>query len=136
MPTTLNILPAIAERLARYAAADIPTIVYEQDDMFKPGGMDRYLAVGRSAIDVIARAMLTAGRTEIKSVLALPSGAGRGTRHLRVFFPEAELFVCDIVTEKAAFAAKHFGATCLEPVPLFATPSKRKFDLIFVGSRL
>ena len=41
MPTTLNILPAIAERLARYAAADISTIVHEQDDMFKPGGMDR-----------------------------------------------------------------------------------------------
>lgn len=133
--STTDTITSIANRYARYSAVQIPTCLFDQDDMFE-GRIDNYLDIGRSAIDLISRAMLAADVLTVASVLDLPSGAGRVTRHLRAFFPEAKLFVCDIAQDKARYAASQFDAEYLEPSPTFSRPSSKQFDLIFTGSLL
>ena len=85
---------------------------------------------------MIALAMLAARKPDIGSVLDLPCGAGRVTRHLRAFFPAADLFVSDIDKRGQTFAAEAFGAHALEASRDFSAPLGRQFDLIFCGSLL
>ena len=61
-----------------------------------PRANEQYFEVGRSAIEVIVAAMIAAEKTEIATVLDLPCGGGRVTRHLMALFPDAELFVGDL----------------------------------------
>jgi len=96
--------------------------------------MEHYLSVGYSAIETVARAMICAGKTDIRSVLDLPSGAGRVTRHLRAFFPAASLGVGDIDVPARQFAAQAFAAEIVDPRPDFRDLPRQTFDLIFVGS--
>jgi SAM-dependent methyltransferase len=126
---------SLANRYAHYSTTQIPTCLFDQDDMYE-GRIENYLDIGRSAINLIFRAMLAADVHAVGSILDLPSGAGRVTRHLRAFFPEAALFVCDIAQEKARYAAAQFDAEFMEPSPTFSRPSSRQFDLIFTGSLL
>ena len=90
----------------------------------------------RTAIDVIARAMVAAEKSEFETVLDLPCGGGRVTRHLRVFFPESKIFVSELNSQLQDFAADRFDTIAFAAARDFATPSERKFDLIFVGSLL
>lgn len=126
-------LQPIAELCARYSAASIPTCLYEQDDMLTDD-LEHYMLAGRFAVQTILRAMIVADKTEVASVLDLPSGAGRVTRHLQALFPDANLFVSDAIGDKAAYAASHFGATILPVCPAFSDRPQRGFDLIFCGS--
>jgi SAM-dependent methyltransferase len=130
---------ALATRYQAYLAADIRGEIAEVEDMYGRGAVgadDHYFGVGRSAIDVIARAMFQAGRTQVSSVLDLPCGAARVTRHLAAFFPEAELWVYDIDPQKCAAVTEQFGVKSLDADPAFRLPSPRKFELIWVGSLL
>src|ERR1700674_3720793 len=134
MPVALN---TVAARYAAYLAQQIPDVVHERDIMLArgtAGAMDHYLAVGHSAIEVIAVAMLAVGTIDIGSVLDLPCGGGRVTRHLKAFLPEAELSVGDLDRELEAFTAKTFGAIVARAPVDFAGAPVRSFDLIFVGS--
>ena len=97
--------------------------------------MDHYLSVGRSAIDVIAKAMISAGSPEISSVLDMPSGCGRVTRHLRAFFHESDIYAADIEPSFSQFCTE-LGAIQFEADCSFDKPSSRRFDLIWVGSLL
>src|SRR5262245_43270125 len=112
MPPTAtpgSVLPALCDRYRAYLASPIVAEVAESDDMLVrgiAGAMDHYLAVGRSAIDVILSAMLTAGKDACPSVLDLPCGGGRVTRHLRAFFPDSELFAGDLDADKQRFVAE------------------------------
>jgi len=56
------------------------------------------------------------------------------TRHLRAFFPDADLFVSDLDKRGECFAAETFAARPIEAAPDFATSLARSFDLIFCGS--
>jgi SAM-dependent methyltransferase len=98
------------------------------------GGLDHYLAVGRSAIELVARAMIGAGVSNISSLMDLPCGGGRVTRHFRTFFPEAELYVGELNQHKLAFVVEEFKAHPIVADPNFTLPLREKFDLIFVGS--
>ena len=132
----LDILSSVADRWRCYQVGAVSRQIADCDTMIVDGEVESYLKVGRSAIEVIALAMIAARRPDIGSVLDLPCGAGRVTRHLRVFFPEAELFVSDIDKRGQRFAADTFGACPLETSPDFSTPLARRFDLIFCGSLL
>jgi SAM-dependent methyltransferase len=135
-----NAIAELSSRFAAYLATQVSEEISEYDGMFDRGGrarpMEHYLSVGRSAIDVIAHAMIASGKTKIDTVLDLPSGGGRVTRHLKAFFPDSEIFVSELDTRQETFATATFGAIPFKAARDFLEPSDQKFDLIFVGSLL
>jgi len=130
-----NTMSALADRFHRYRAAGVDSEISGHDDMFA-GDFEHYLRVGAGAIDVLAQSMVAAGKSEVASVLDLPCGGGRVTRHLAAFFPEASLFVGDINKEKERDVAAQFSASVVDPGAGFDRPPERTFDLIWVGSLL
>jgi hypothetical protein len=57
----LNTLERIADRWRRYEAAEVSQVIAAHDAMFLhgvPGAIEHYMSVGRSAIEVICRAMI------------------------------------------------------------------------------
>lgn len=134
-------IEAVMSRSRRYQAARISETISQHDAMFVRSvpheeALAHYLAVGRSAVEIIAQAMIAAGKTEIANVLDLPCGAGRVTRHLISFFPDAEIYVAELDKRCEAFVVETFGARPFAASPDFAEPPTRAFDLIFVGSLL
>ena len=130
----LSTLISLQRRYSAYLTAEICGDISEHDDMFVSGRLDHYLSVGRSAIDIIVQAMVSARRDHFSSVLDLPCGGGRVTRHLKAFLPDAQLFVGDLNKQKEAFVINKFGATTVDPQADFSIAPNRHFDLIFVGS--
>lgn len=130
----LSSLQALRQRYIDYLSREICSDVSEHDDMFAAGGLDHYLSVGRSAIDLIAAAMIAAQKTRFAAVLDLPCGGGRVTRHLSAFLPDAQLFVGDLNKQKEAFVVAKFAATSIDPQADFSIAASNRFDLIFVGS--
>ena len=130
----LSAIQAIRQRYINYLSGEICDEISEHDDMFVSGSRDHYMAVGRSAIDLIAAAMLAAQKSRVAAVLDLPCGGGRLTRHLKAFLPEAQLYVGDLNKPKEAFVVATFGATPINPQADFSVPASNRFDLIFVGS--
>jgi len=126
----------VSDRLKAYLAAEINHDICDLDEMFVPGAVEHYFHVGRSAINVIANAMVVSGKTSFESVLDLPCGGGRVTRHLSAFFPDAELFVAELDRRKEAFVVKTFAATITNVTMDFSSEPERRFDLVFVGSLL
>src|SRR5437016_6018977 len=131
----LHDIDSVAKRWRQYEASPISRQIADHDLMFD-GNIEHYLRVGQSAIAMIALAMLAARRPSVRSVLDLPCGAGRVTRHLRVFFPEAELFVSDLDKRAERFAAETFRAETIKAPRDFDVPLTRAFDVIFCGSLL
>jgi SAM-dependent methyltransferase len=130
---------AIAAQLADYRRADICRDIAPCEDMLDAGGdaaLEHYLSVGRSAIYVIARAMVLSGMTTAsRSVLDLPCGGGRVTRHLAAFLPKANLFVGDVNPAKVTAVCRQFDAQPINAGDFSGSPA-RQFDLIWVGSLL
>lgn len=132
-----SIVSSIGSRFAAYQKAPISTAISQHEDMYAAGvprAMEHYLKVGRAAIDVIARAMLISGKSDIRSILDLPCGGGRVTRHLAAFFPEAKLTVGDINENKEVAVAREFNAARSQGAHDFSNTPEQKFDLIWVGS--
>jgi len=110
MATTENVFAALYARYCAYRASTISEEIAECDEMLvrgAEGALEHYMGSGRSAIDVILAAMLTAGKDACPTVLDLPCGAGRVTRHLRPFFPESDLFVSDLLKDHEQFVIEH-----------------------------
>ncbi|SFM19366.1 class I SAM-dependent methyltransferase [Methylobacterium pseudosasicola] len=133
-----GLISGVYERWKLYSSQDIDRGISEHDDMRheSDGTLEEYLRVGVSAVKIVTEAMLLAGRCEFDSVLDLPCGGGRVTRHLRAFFPESKLFVADIDKNKEIFAVNQFNA---EPFPFhkdYLGRSELKVDLLFSGSLL
>ncbi|MCJ2140505.1 class I SAM-dependent methyltransferase [Methylobacterium sp. E-066] len=133
-----SILGRIAERWQMYSSVPIDLTITEHDDMRHQSdlNLEEYLNVGLSAVKIITEAMMLAGRCEFDSVLDLPCGGGRVTRHLRTFFPESTLFVADIDENKEQFAVRQFGAEKFSFHRNYIGNPGRKFDLLFSGSLL
>jgi SAM-dependent methyltransferase len=130
---TARLYAQLAQRYSDYLRANIATEIAPCDDMFA-GNITHYMSVGGSAIDICAQAMILARRNRFNSVLDLPCGGGRVTRHLKAFFPEARLYAADINPAKQAFVVRTFGAEPVEVAADFSSAPRERFDLIFVGS--
>ena len=95
----------------------------------------RYLQVGSDALRLIVAALISAGRPLPKRILDFPSGSGRVTRHLRAFFPDAEIWASDIHPNHLAFCAERFGVRTHLSVEDFSQLAfDAEFDLVFCGS--
>jgi hypothetical protein len=74
----LQILDELMRRWTRYDGLAVSRQIAGHDAMFAGDTIQSYLDIGRSAIEVIALAMIAARKSDIRSVLDLPCGAGRG----------------------------------------------------------
>ncbi|SDM20303.1 Methyltransferase domain-containing protein [Methylobacterium phyllostachyos] len=138
VPEIGNTFRCLNERWQRYSSSSIDEVVTPHDDMHfaSDENFEEYLRVGHSAVRIIAEAMLLAGRCEFGSVLDLPCGGGRVTRHLVKFLPESELFVADIDEKKEQFVIDRFDAKKFNFHNDYNGHPNRAFDLIFSGSLL
>src|SRR5262249_53903643 len=123
-------------RWAQYRAESVDLTISDRDDMFVAGQLDHYLWAGTSALEVISEAMLLGRKTRFHSLLDIPCGYGRVTRHLVKFFSDSEIFVSEIDKAKQAFCASTFGGREIDLPTDFSGEPTRHFDLIFVGSLL
>ncbi|MGH6924174.1 MAG: class I SAM-dependent methyltransferase [Propylenella sp.] len=129
-------LNGLSLRWQTYSASEIDTAISVHDDMFVGGNLAHYLQVGRSAIEMIAEAMLLSRKSAFSTVLDMPCGGGRVTRHLVKFFPDSQISVSDIEKAKQADVVAQFGVEGIDVPADFSMPTPRRYDLIFVGSLL
>lgn len=134
-----QVMSQVANRLKYYLETEIIRDICDSDEMLRrdvPGAVEHYFSVGRSAINIITHAMIVTGRSGFETVLDLPCGGGRVTRHLSTFFPDSKLFVAELDKQKEAFVVGLLGATPTKVTADFSLDPERRFDLIFVGSLL
>jgi SAM-dependent methyltransferase len=127
---------AVLARWAQYRAESVDLTISGRDDMFGAGQLDHYVWAGTSALEIISEAMVLARKTRFHSVLDMPCGYGRVTRHLVKFFPDSEIFVSEIDKDKQMFCASTFGGREIDLPTNFSGEPTRHFDMIFVGSLL
>jgi SAM-dependent methyltransferase len=130
---------ALSAQYETYLRAEIPAAISPHDNMYdrkRADPMDHYLGVGRSAIDILVRALALTGKTRVNTILDLPCGGGRVTRHLMTFFPESEIFVGELDRRLEDFVLESFGVERFRAPADFSGEPEGQFDLIFVGSLL
>jgi SAM-dependent methyltransferase len=132
----LEVTQALSARWTQYRAESVDLTISDRDDMFVAGQLDHYLWAGRLALELISEAMLLARKTRFDSLLDMPCGYGRVTRHLVKFFPDSQVFVSEIDKAKQKFCASTFGGREIDLPADFSGEPTRHFDLIFVGSLL
>ncbi len=118
---------------------DANMTVADRDPMFN-GDRDAYLAISRSALGAIVRALAAAGIAQPETILDLPCGYGRVTRALRGAWPTADLVAADQSTAAVAFCVEQFAAKGweVEDYPMLEQPGDQleRFDLIWSASLL
>lgn len=99
--------------------------------------IQHYYDVGADAVRIMVQALLGHGRAPPRSILDLPSGSGRVTRHLRAFFPDAAIVASDLYDYHVDFCRDSLGVEgLLSRENLQEIAFDRRFDLIFCGSLL
>ncbi len=138
--TFSDALSAIRQLDIDYESRSFSRQVYSGDDMVNAawdGEKVHYFAVGANALEIIFEAMLLCRVTGVQSILDMPSGFGRVTRHLRAAFPGAMLYACDLYQDRIDFCARELGATPVKSKEHFDDLDFGvKFDLIWCGSLL
>jgi SAM-dependent methyltransferase len=121
-----------------YERRGVSTTLDPNDKEFGPNeNLDHYFSVGADALRLIVDALVSNLREPPKLILDLPSGSGRVTRHLRAFFPEAQIVASDLYDSHVKFCSEQLGTEGLlsrEDFDLIYF--NRKFDVIFCGSLL
>lgn len=103
----------------------------------EPWQRPHYFEVGEDALSIVVAALMSNARPFPRTILDFPSGSGRVTRQLRAFFPDAEIWACDVDPEHLRFCEAQFGArTVLSQHDLTKVRFEVAFDLIFCGSLL
>lgn len=98
---------------------------------------EHYFRVGADALRLIVANLVANRRPPPPRILDFPSGSGRVTRHLRAFFPQSEITVCDLYESHVAFCARQFEAVPhLSRENLDDVSFDGVFDLVFCGSLL
>ncbi|MER9763106.1 class I SAM-dependent methyltransferase [Mesorhizobium sp. M0138] len=124
----------IAELHAAYSNKPVSTVLHPNDVMYNTGP-SHYYTVGTTGVQAVLTALSLSWRQHVLKVLDLPCGHGRVSRHLRLLFPEAELFYCDIDSEGADFCAHTFGGKAIHSKPnLLQVDLPRDLDVIWIGS--
>ena len=111
--------------------------IHPFDGMYTPSAPQHYLSVGLSAIRCIDEALETESSPPIQSVLDFASGYGRVLRFLRVRFPDAEIFGCELKRPAIDFCRRYFDVNAIRSAQHFSKLELHKqFDLIWCGSLL
>ena len=98
-------------------------------------GKEWYFYAGESGLNCILSALILSRLSAATSVLDLPCGHGRVSRHLRAAFPQADLAFCDIDPTGVDFCAVNFKGRAIRSVPeLSDVDLGGCFDVIWVGS--
>lgn len=113
---------------AAYKNGPLIETIHPDDSMFAKG-KDWYWSVGESMVQMIAGSLLLAPTKKVRRILDFGCGYGRCSRHLRAFFPGAELVFCELNPEAAAFCAQSFDGRAVD---LHDLPAD--LDMIWVGS--
>jgi SAM-dependent methyltransferase len=133
-------LRSIGDIWDRYRERPISGVLSPHDDMTHAEwdkNAIHYRSVGSNAIEIILGAMLATRMTKIDSMLDMPCGFGRVTRHLAAAFPDARLHACDLYRDRIEFCAREFHAIPIESNQDFTKVAfPEKFDLIWCGSLL
>jgi 2-polyprenyl-3-methyl-5-hydroxy-6-metoxy-1,4-benzoquinol methylase len=120
-----------------YQAYERRGVIMRVDERDKEFGhnIEHYLSVGADALRVIVNALVGNLRSPPTTILDFPSGSGRVTRHLRAFFPNANITVCDLYDYHVQFSADTFAAEgIISQEDLNKVDFGKTFDLIFCGS--
>jgi SAM-dependent methyltransferase len=109
--------------------------IHPSDDMFH-GSREHYESVGRQMADFVWQA---AERSAVKNptILELPCGYGRVTRHIADRFDPKSIHVADIMKPAVDFCAGTFGVTghyVVDPVYQFENIPDGFFDIAVLGS--
>jgi SAM-dependent methyltransferase len=111
------------------------TEISPNDGMFK-GNRDHYFGVGASALHCVQVALRAAGKTNVASILDMPSGHGRVLRALTDAFPQARVTACDLDRDGVDFCARALGATPVYSTHEISKLALQQHDLIWCGSLL
>jgi SAM-dependent methyltransferase len=134
----LNGMADYARACADYKARGVDRTLNRADRERSDEGswtLQHYFEVGEDALRLIVGALVSTGRPLPKRILDFPSGSGRVTRHLRAFFPDAEIWASDIHDDHLLFCAEWFGVrTKRSHENLAMLEFECEFDLIFCGS--
>ncbi len=96
---------------------------------------EHYFEIGRSAIEAITVSCLASQLEKIETVLDLPCGHGRVLRHLVKFFPNANIYACDLDRKGVDYCSERFDAIRIYSTEgLTDTDFPTQFDLIWIGS--
>ena len=140
MDTLAKVLEYVQTTHAAYTNRPIDTTISPHDDMINlnsPAGMTHFLSAGVNALENIFQAMVLCSRTKLATVLDMPCGFGRVTRHLAVAFPDVHLYACDLYQDRIDFCAEHFGARPIKSKEQFSDLTFETGSyLIWVGSLL
>lgn len=121
----------IHESLADYRRSKLIEVISPSETMLNKW----YFEVGFSAVNVIMGAIGSSYLGKVSSVLDIPCGHGRVTRHLKALFPNAKITACDIDKDGVSFCEKTFNVI---PVVSKRDPYEIDFgchfDLIWIGS--
>ena len=124
-------LDLVNSALQRYSRATIDHRISPNDSM----NNQYYFPVGRSAVEVIALALMASQISSVTKVLDVPCGHGRVLRHLIHLFPQAEFHACDLDADGVAFCASTFGAKPIHSrEELSEVDFGARYDILWVGS--
>lgn len=82
--------------------------IFADDQMYRDNS-DHYFSCGKSAADVLAAAARLTNVTP-ETILDYGAGAGRVTRWLKMIFPAARIYACDVRADDMEFLRATFGA--------------------------
>lgn len=121
---------------SEYRARSIDPTVHPCDHMFHANPrLDQYDLVGESAVRVIFSVLASAPKEAVWRILDFGCGHGRVARHLRAFFPAAEMWFADVDSSCIEFCAETFNGTPIEsPADFSELELPSGLDLIWVGS--
>jgi SAM-dependent methyltransferase len=119
-----------------YRSRGIDPTVHPDDHMFRSNpALDQYDTVGESAIRAIFSVLAAAPKDAVWRVLDFGCGHGRVARHLRAFFPAAEMWFADSDPSCIDFCAQTFNGTPIRsPADFTDLELPSGLDLIWVGS--
>lgn len=141
MPQTFTeILDGIYQVHRAYGGREIDLKLSPREGMLDrndPSGFANYMRAGRNAVENTFCAMAVCSKPTLVSILDMPSGFGRVTRHLAAAFPAAKLYACDLYQDRIEFCAQQFGSIPIKSKEHFdEIDFSTRFDLIWCGSLL
>jgi SAM-dependent methyltransferase len=125
----------VTDLYVEYIHKEVPTVVHPGERMTSPN-YAVYESIGRDAIrSIFAGLCLATSTLDIRRVLDYGCGHGRVARHLRTFFPSAEMWFADVRADGADFCATEFAGTGIVlPTEFSKQLLPTEIDLAWAGS--